>query len=237
MKELCLIDECVKLAAPPLVASVEEIDAKLDSLKKMRSSLLGFEAYARDEVDKEIVALEGLKTVAGVAAKSVYRKFTTLDMFSWRDRQGLPRIVLFGLDSPNFTIRVRNYSSFDLDYSAKIESPYDLPTKIVQAYEGSLRALWKRVGDAPWRYDSITATCTYKGVIPPEVKAKIKEASKVFGEQVFIMAEGKEWAINKTRAPFMADPLVVGWDGHSLWLVDRFDLTPIERLLATEFVE
>lgn len=76
-----------------------------------------------------------------------------------------------------------------------------------------------------WYIDS-KAECKFTGKIPPESRIKIKTAIKHFGEDnVFIVADAVWKAKNKV------DPLVVAHDGVNdfLWLVDAFDLTPLEK--------
>ena len=69
----------------------------------------------------------------------------------------------------------------------------------------------------------------YTGVIPKDTKRRIAEARDRFGDNIFLLAETGSWTV------VPEDPLVVGFDGDSLWLIDKFDTVSIEALIATEF--
>ncbi len=72
--------------------------------------------------------------------------------------------------------------------------------------------------------------------IPDSTKERIKEAREQFKKQVYIIAEIKEdeWTIREMKQSEIrnADPLVVGVHDKKLYLVDRFDPTPLEELIG-----
>ncbi|MEA2715526.1 MAG: hypothetical protein QOG91_554 [Candidatus Parcubacteria bacterium] len=86
------------------------------------------------------------------------------------------------------------------------------------------------------------ATARFTGLIPPKSKEIIRRAeqSPLFRE-VFLLVEVEEWDIRKEPKKkslaqqvwsfILEDPLIVGFDGESLWLLDSFDLTTTEALV------
>jgi hypothetical protein len=71
----------------------------------------------------------------------------------------------------------------------------------------------------------------FAGVIPPEVRERIKEATPHF-DQILIVAEVESWNSGITRT---GDPLVVGRKGGLFWLLDYFETTGLEEWARREF--
>lgn len=161
------------------------------------------------------------------------RKFATLDMLRWRNQRGEPSLVLLNVDTLEFHI------------SAKVKAKGDgIVTELaIDVPKGELRECYRDV-ITNLKIASIqdgkphTISCTYAGGIPASTMEKIKGAKKKFAS-VHIVAPGKNFKHSNDEATHANydDPLVVGWDGYDLWLIDRFDLTPLENVLATEFTE
>lgn len=80
-------------------------------------------------------------------------------------------------------------------------------------------------------------TTYFTGSIPDETKQKINESKSVFGKKnLFIIAEAGPWK-NDDRVIRNIDPLVIGLKGNTTYLVDTFDLVPIEEAVVGEFSE
>lgn len=60
---------------------------------------------------------------------------------------------------------------------------------------------------------------------------RLKLATQLFGEEVFIVAEA-DW---QAREKETGDPLIVGVRGKTCYLVDTFDCTPREDYVRREF--
>jgi len=55
-------------------------------------------------------------------------------------------------------------------------------------------------------------------------------------EQILIITEAPQWKVESIpQPPPPADPLVVGRIGSVLWLIDAFDVTPVENLVRAEW--
>ncbi|MEK7612409.1 MAG: hypothetical protein AAB407_03650 [Patescibacteria group bacterium] len=103
-----------------------------------------------------------------------------------------------------------------------------LPEPLAHCFN-DVRSLFERELEKKW-LGSKTIGVTYAGVIPAPVRDNIRKAKKNF-KDVFILAEPGDWNV----AEVLIDPLVVGWDGSSLWLVDKYDTTPTEDYISQEF--
>ena len=71
-------------------------------------------------------------------------------------------------------------------------------------------------------------------LIPATTRKKIQDAKEYFGDNIFILLEAKGWEINVVKHPD-PDPLVVGFQDGLFFLIDEFDLTNLERMVAAEF--
>lgn len=70
----------------------------------------------------------------------------------------------------------------------------------------------------------------FTGVIPDAIREKAKKARSHF-DHVLILAEPANWELKVTKA----DPILAGWDGKNLFLIDVFDATPLEHYITKEF--
>lgn len=73
----------------------------------------------------------------------------------------------------------------------------------------------------------------FNGLIPVENKKTIREAQKVFGNEIFIFAEAKpeDWNIRK----YIEDPIVAGVIKNECFYIDKFNTTPLEDFVKTGF--
>jgi hypothetical protein len=224
------LERVVALVEPETkIVPPEQINAEIARLTEQQRQLFGFEEGANDAIKKR---LEELSRLARFPDMSTYRKFTTLSMLDWRGKNYYPKIVLFSLKNPVFKIK-GGESDFYRDIDPELPKELAVHYKDVQDRFCAMCNRWT------CNYSTFSISCRYDGVIPPATRQKTKQAVNVFGlDKVFIMAEATKWAEQSTPKPILdLDPLVVGWDGASLWLIDKFDLTPIEQMLAVEFTE
>lgn len=213
----------------------------------MKTSFLGVENNGVQDLNNHLASLKAEKAMlemhGGVAG--IYPLFHFKEVFSWRNDKYLPKLAIFGLNSPTCGLRATNVSE-DRDRWT-IEPPH-LPWEIGHCFDDVFRGL--ESGDFgilsnpnhrqygyldSWdlnEYREIVAR--FEGFIPDSVREKISTATPVFGNNIFIVAEVKEW---RSEPTFIArrDPLVIGWDGANCWLIDAFDVTPLEALIRSEF--
>jgi len=220
----------------------KRLAAEIAAVGKTIDGLLGIEVDAKPALvakKRELVTKHEHAALMAKAPKSGY-PLLSLEPFSWRDKDGWPRLVFFGLDSPDFAMGFRKSLEYRRDdwggesaytVARPIISP-ELPKALSACYSDVIARLRKRCA----RNHSIRLRARYAGVIPTEAKKKIEKARKVF-KKVFIVAEPKGFSLEtkKIAVPLPVDPLIVGWDGNFLWLVGSFDTTPVEEYVKQEF--
>lgn len=220
--------------------SPSEVDAmrqRLEEVTRIQEAprppltFLPIEQMAKRDLQKHLdhLADEGQRLKRQIPFVSKYKQLS-LEPLSWRDHKGLPRLVVFRLDSPDFVLEGRSYQQNRTDWwSGDIQHP-QLPKPIYDCYSDVCTVMMRRAKRLlAGRYGTITLTCHFAGLIPIEVKQKINKAREDFGDEIFIIGEVKGWKEEVHADP---DPLVVGWDGGSLWLIDMFDVTSIEQAMA-----
>lgn len=82
-------------------------------------------------------------------------------------------------------------------------------------------------------YFSAVFTTEFNGIIPKTTKQNLREARKIFGEEVYLIAETKpeEW----NASVVYTDPLLIGVAKDRAFLVDHFDTTTLENYVVDEF--
>lgn len=217
-----------------------KVAREIKSAQYTRKHLFGIEEHAKGELD---LMIETLK-----AKKSKYdslRKYklpcVDLEVFSWRWKNGYPKLAIIGLDSPKVSIEVRARRNYNGRNSYTGSSSPRLPDLVMARYKDVVANLTEQ---AKVRRKTIILETTFTGIIPSATREKILQAKKTFKE-VYIVAEAPadKWKIREEEAkeprrkpsPPNYDPLVVGWDGSNLWLVDQFNLTSLENLVKSEF--
>lgn len=74
---------------------------------------------------------------------------------------------------------------------------------------------------------------TFAGILPRHARLSVQRA-QALGLQVYILAEPQGW--NDSATTYSLDPLIVGYRNDQLWLIDRFDVTSVEHLVAEEYI-
>lgn len=85
---------------------------------------------------------------------------------------------------------------------------------------------------------SFSFNTEFHGIFPDTAKEKLTEADKIFGKDVYLIAETKpeDWQ-SSSEAHVNPDPLLTGVAGNKLYLVDHFNTTPMENYARSEFTE
>jgi hypothetical protein len=204
---------------------IDEAAAAEKCLPEVLKGLLPVEEQAREKIETHVRGLtERAATLKPIIDLGTKYKQVSLEPLTWVGKDRLPLLVVFSLNEPRFVLR--SWRSGELNVGrAQISSP-ELPESIINCYRPMLREMALGHG---WGIGERTFTCSFSGVIPASVKANIAKARGDFGDNIFIIAEAGRWQkVTATRE----DPLVVGFDGHNLWLIDMFDVTPAEQAMA-----
>lgn len=193
----------------------EELASRRKVLSDAKGSMLGVERDAINKLTQKLLELDALY---------INRHYPSLDLsfLKWTKKDGNPVFAVFSLDNPVCELVMG--ASFVA--SRRPPSVVDIPI-IADQYREFLR----READKLPMFAAKWLTATFSGVIPSETKTKIKTAKnlEVF-EHIVIIAEAK-WDVRIE----IGDPLIVGIKANNAWLIDKFDLSPIENIVASEF--
>lgn len=80
---------------------------------------------------------------------------------------------------------------------------------------------------------NISLSNSFHGILPQETKNKIKSASKIFGDDIYLISETRPEAWEATQITI--DPLLVGVCDKRCFLIDHFHTTNIEEYVRKEF--
>ncbi len=88
----------------------------------------------------------------------------------------------------------------------------------------------------PGSDSDIVMTTKFAGVLPNEVRQKIEEVRSKFDCIAIVQdVDPKNWATTKVPKPRSADPLAIGFKKGIAYLICRFDTTPAEHYICSEF--
>jgi hypothetical protein len=170
---------------------------------------------------------------------------------SWKTQAGFPAFSIFRLDSDTMTL-VFDRNRFSMMSLVGAEGAFSLSGLMEgRASEGTFGMFPKipdiiaeqylddnlRQGLGLMCYDRnlerIELTARYGGVMPESVREHIHKWLDVQPgqprfDEMFIIAEAPEESWEIKEIPRL-DPLVIGVASGLLWLVDAYDLTPIEK--------
>ena len=203
-------------------------------LAHRRSQLLPIEADAIRALDRpigELEAEEGALTHDAMLLAAGYTELS-LDPLRWR-KDGLPQFAIFSIESPEcmFAVEVGR-KSHGRRFPKVTISPQGLEKtgELFRCFDDVMAMMRQKVirrGSA--RGYQIRAR--FSGIIPERTRHNILHVKSfnVF-QYIFVISE-VDWELKEI--PF--DPLVTGWDGERLWLLDKFDTTPLEDLVAQTF--
>lgn len=210
--------------------------AAADSL----ANLLPIEEGMRGNLERTLAATDEL--LSALKPRAHRYPILSLEPLTWRYETGYPKLVLMAIDQlGRIEIVARHTSS---DQKAWQYRPLfgdrryeEVGRKIIDRcykdvgvlLQGKAQEALRVRGEADVKISLELGNL----LIPPKTRAKIAKARTHFGDQIFLIVEAKEWVENTVVRPD-PDPLVVGYEDGFLFLIDVFDLKPIEGL-AFEF--
>lgn len=212
--------------------------AVVDSL----ANLLPIEEGMRANLEENLAGTDEL--LSALKPRAHRYPILSLEPLTWRDEKGYPKLVLLAIDQlgmieiSGISHSLSNRKSwryrpliddhrYDEVHDRVIKRCYQDVGELLQ--EKAFSTLSNRTGDAVLSIKMELGNL----LIPPKTRAKIAKARKFFGDQIFLIAEAKGWVEDTVVRPD-PDPLVVGYEDGLLFLIDVFDLKPIEGL-ALEF--
>ena len=220
------------------------IQDELVKLGKQRNALYSFEQEAAAAVDVRINELRMVLLDAKFPRIS-------LDFFKWRRKSdGWPVFSFFKIGDKGLTCKIRvevniwdswataskKFTTPDIRFVRSDKPPSEGSYSVESYFEDVFEKLEKEAqkNHAKDGREIFQLEANFHGVIPTANKAKIQEAMTLTGfNDILIVAEA-DWRLQ--RFPGL-DPLVIGINSRTgtAWLIDAFDVTPVENYLKSEF--
>lgn len=213
------------------------ITEQVEHFAALCESFLSVEQVAKSKVEEKLASLKAeQEKLTGIVTFGKQYPLLSLEPLTWRDKSGLPLLVVFGLDSPSFQLVAYRPSDTDDKFGLEKESIPKLPPILLSLYDDVCKRILRSGELCIYSPDSAPNCtirgrvaeigCTFEGVIPSGIKQKITESKDKF-QNIFIVAEQRGMKIPP------GDPLIVGWDGQNLWLIADFDTTPVEEAMIS----
>lgn len=171
-----------------------------------------------------------------------YQQFKQLplDPLKWRDRSGRPKLIPFSPFHDEFEF-IANWD-FNKVITAIVPG---LPDTMEECYKDVVKRLKNKAEKEDLQ---ISWKPHWTGMLPERIKERLAEVSSrgLFRKDyLFILAEPSYWDIDEKVAtkplPVDRDPLLIGYnydcekEKAQLWLIDQFDVTPLEHYVVSEF--
>lgn len=154
----------------------------------------------------------------------------SLQPLTWRDENKRPRLIPFSIQNASFRFTVDDSDHWTRFGRHEPITP-KMPYPIINCYKDVLASIRQR--------GFITTLSTnWEGVIPPDVRQIAKNNTDFKQSDMYLIAEPTKWELSFEKLPerpFNYDPLLVGYAEGSFWLLAKFDVTPLEHYVASEF--
>lgn len=236
-----MLNSAKKLDKPTVAraqTALVRVESAIQRGSQLLEGLLGIEASSKESLKKKLGELKLQKEEKEKVVAYAGNAYSMLSLkpLRWRDKAGRPKLVVYGLESPVFEIRVQakmmNSWSERRTYSTIFQP--QLPKVIADCYDDIVVGLRET---AVQDRRGLRLTCEFTALIPDDVKKKIVEAQGDF-ERIFIISEPGEFKLTKERriAPkrqqaVNKDPIVAGYSKGVLWLIASFDTTSVEEAM------
>ena len=173
-------------------------------------------------------------------------------------KKGWPRFAVYTLDSPIAYVQTRlqrdqnNWGRQPVNYlfgcnygneSIGLNHPLD------EYFEDTFNNLKKKCMRKKWFTRKISRAglniysriqTKFNGLIPPRVRIEIMKAKNVFGRGIYLVGEVEKWTLKEhveIEPVRRVDPLVIGVKSGVGFLIDSFDLAPVEVMVRREFTD
>lgn len=217
-------------------ADVVDIDGQITMLRNRRRELL--------RVEQESVAPELHRRMAEL---TMYKELGITEWLPWEplkqvNELGQPVFAVFDVKRPaRLSFRLAYRPDFPSARRYFLSTDPWLPYHFMDHLPDMLEHLKAHLPKQGWfkQRAAVRMAAAYAGVIPVEVKEKIKKALKVtFTDwhkrkifyQVYLITTPKEWVYNQEPVGGYRDPIVAGLHEGRLYKIAQFDPTPPEQL-------
>lgn len=233
------IKAAVRLSRRMSAQDIENISSEhesavgvLNRINQLQSGLLPIERKLIPIITSKKTEVTGrVKQLESFDKLNEYAIFS-LEPLKWRNKQGFPRLAVFSLQSPNFELAAIGDYGYDGHHRWSQKVDPKLPQEMRGCYKDVLDKLSALAKQAR---KTTRLRAQFAMLIPRAVKEEIARVRGEFKE-IFVVAEVPSWDFKQTVIPRPnKDPLVVGYDGASYWLIAAFDPTPLEAYIKAEF--
>lgn len=233
-----VLDEYVHWPKAP-----KDLTTRLDVLQHRRQRCLPMEQAVRERLTAEIAALSAERALLD-AHEKVRLPVMSLEPLAWTQPKQVghgfastvlvPKFALLPVHLPHVKIHGDKGGSWFTPTS-------QWPSLVRSAFATCGSSLMRR---AETRSRDNSITYEYKAALPEEARETIAEAALAQRFQgIYLFAETipDQWKFTEgPRTPrdwswAHLDPLVLGWAHDALWVLGKFDPTPLESYVNTEF--
>lgn len=252
-----LVKRAAQFVTPGYVDPIEiaEASRRLAAVSRVSRGILPIEATDGAEVASTLTATTA--ECAGLHRRSKIHEFSEgkymlfdLEPLLWRSRVGFPKLAVFApqTNESGFHVTMDDLvpslvSGRTVDF--KVHVTPNMPKPMLACYADIVELVRTRARNAMFTKRglnvvidkfSVSLKAKFGGLIPDYVKEEMyrANASGLF-VSFFIIAEVKRWEWNIDVVSHRADPLLVGFDGYQFWLLEAFDTTSLEKLVADEY--
>lgn len=243
------LHEAAKKVQPIVPCNSWNVGCEIRKLGAYRDGLSKLERAAFDKVSDRIFEEECK------IRDAVFQRIDMKWIMKQRTKEGWPAFAIFDSQRPECQIKIEeNNNHFRVTFASAKERIF--PSLFLRdEYRDITGRLHKEIDKRYGRFRtsdySCSISCKFTGVLPNKVRDLIKQYHKpekvaadlapargVLGFQnVYIVMEAPAWQVDMEVLPQNLDPLVIGEFGDAFWLLDVFDVTPLERIAASEFAE
>lgn len=252
-----VINQVLEKSVPK--AKTEERERRI---QKRQEQLLGvtYDLHSILPIEKqelEPLLTESLKflttAVSDPGFEEKYMRLS-LDVLKLRNKNSLPSLSPFSILSPEFVFIQKAWHWM----SPQFETRPLLPPPMMSCYSDinqMMKVTCQTEANKTRKTIQQEFRVKYRGVIPKSVREAVEKARVDFGtpitkktgiftrktevtgytyDNIFLLAEVENWEKREMR---IGDPIVVGYKGGFLWVIDVFDITPAEEHVLREFVD
>ena len=214
---------------------------EINRLKSEKSRRLPVETDVLQEMSERIAELED-KLVHIRMAEAGYPEQFSYKPLGWRyteggeNKQGLPVFLILDVNAETSVFSIEGGTESGNKAILPKVSP-ELPPAIAYWYSDLKERLVTRSLISGRIVSTHTISGSFTGVVPEKQLEVIHKAKSTdLFENIFLICQVDEWSLKSTPIPIpLIDPLILGFAHTKLWLIDKFDLTPLEQYTAEQF--
>lgn len=224
------VKEAAAMVKKETAMSLEEINKEVLRLEEIHGQMTSMEGEAKAAIWQQVYTLRASRRDA---------KWPRLDMsfMKWRNKDGWPIFAFFhpeGNGTCQISATLNEYGDFQEQCKPALFNycNYGLFTDVVRRLQGMIPK-----GTLPeYHYYEQAIEAKFEGTIPQKIRDRLIEIknSEEF-ESIRIITEAPKWSVEGKVKRINPDPLIIGVHGDKAWLLDSFDITPLEHVIRSEF--